>query len=186
MYGNLSLALDFLINILFGAYIGIVLLRLLMQRARLDFYNPLAQFVVRLTGPLLTPLRRVIPGWRGWDIAALVLALLLALVNVGLIMALFVGSTGFAPLQVLYYGVLRLLNVWIELYFLTILAQALMSWFAQGYHPVMFALAGINAPLLTPARRLIPPLGGLDISPVLVLILLQVLNILLPLPGVFR
>lgn len=185
MYGNLTLALDFLINILFGAYIGVVLLRLLMQRARLDFYNPLAQFVVRLTSPLLTPLRRIIPGWRGWDVAALVLALVLALVNVGLIMALF-GTVQFAPLQLLLYGVLRLLNVWIELYFLTILAQALMSWFAQGYHPVMFALGGINAPLLTPARRLIPPLGGLDISPVLVLILLQVLNILLPLPGVFR
>lgn len=185
MYSNFTLALDFLINILFGAYIGIVLLRLLMQRARLDFYNPLAQFVVRLTGPLLKPLRRVIPGWHGWDIAALVLAAVLALVNVGLIMALFAGLQ-FAPLQLLFYSLLRLLNVWIELYFLTILAQALMSWFAQGYHPVMFALAGINAPLLTPARRLVPPLGGLDISPVLVLILLQVLNILLPLPGVFR
>ena len=186
MVGNASLALDFLINTLFGLYTGVVLLRLFMQRARVDFYNPLAQFVVKITAPLLRPLRRVIPGWKGWDFAALVLALVLAAANVALVAALFVPGGWMDPGHYLIYALLRLINIGIGLFFLTILAQALMSWFAHGYHPMMFALNAINAPIMDPARRLVPPLGGVDISPLLVLILLQVVNILLPLPGVFR
>lgn len=184
MTGNTGLALHFLLNTLFGLYIGVVLLRFLLQLARTDFYNPLAQAVVRLTSPLLKPLRMIIPGWRGWDLAALVLAFLLALANVAAVWALW--PTGQAPVLLPLLALLRLAHVLLNLYTLTILVQALMSWFAPGYNPVMAAFGAVNAPLLGPVRRLIPPLGGLDLSPLFVLIGLQVLVILLPLPGVFR
>lgn len=184
MAGNTSLALHFLLSTLFSLYVGVVLLRFLMQLARADFYNPLSQAVVKLTNPLLRPLRSIIPGWRGWDLAALLLAWLLCLANVALVYALW--PTGHAPVLLPLLAVLRLIHVLLNLYTLTILLHALMSWFSPGYHPVMHVLGSVNAPIMTPLRRLIPPLGGLDLTPLFALLALQVLNILLPLPGIFR
>lgn len=177
MGSNLTLAGQFLLNTLFGLYIGAVLLRFLLQAVRADYYNPLAQIVVKLTNPLLLPLRRIIPGWRKLDLAALVLAYLLALLNLALVMVLY-GVTPAIPPWLLG-GVLRLLLILLNLYTFTILIQALMSWLSPGYHPVMQTLASVNEPLLRPVRRLIPPLGGLDLSPLFVLLGLQVLRILL-------
>lgn len=185
MYSNAALAGHFLISTLFGLYIAVVLLRVLLQKMRADYYNPLSQIVMRLTQPLVKPLRRIVPGWRGWDLATLLLALLLALLNVVLMWLLFAPEALNAAL-VLLYGFLRLIHVALNLLTFTILAQALMSWFSPGYNPMMQSLAQINEPLLGPVRRLIPSIGGLDLSPLFVLIGLQVLNILLPLPSLFR
>lgn len=180
MNGRGILALVFLINVLFGLYTAAILLRFLLQRARADFYNPLVQAVVRITNPLLAPLRRLFPGWRGLDFAALLLALGLQLANVLLVLAAAGLSAG--PLQVLLWAVLKLVFVLVNLYFFTILAEAILSWTGSGWrHPLAAVLERLNAPLLAPARRLIPPLGGLDFSPLVAMILLQVVNILLPL-----
>lgn len=177
MGNNITLAGQFLINTLFGLYIGAVLLRFLLQAVRADYYNPLAQIVVKLTNPLLLPLRRIIPGWRKLDLAALVLAYLLALLNLALVVLLYGAMPALLPW--LLGGLLRLLLILLNLYTFTILIQALMSWLSPGYHPVMGALASVNEPLLRPVRRLIPPLGGLDLSPLFVLLGLQVVRILL-------
>lgn len=171
-------ALVFLINAIFGLYAGAIMLRFLLQCVRANFYNPLAQAVVKVTNPLLLPLRRIIPGWHNLDIAALVLMFAVELLNV-LLLLLILGIT-VAPLYLLYWTLIKLLSLLINLYFFSILLQALLSWVNQGgYDPVSGLLKPLNAPLLRPVRRILPPLGGLDFSPLVVMLLLQAANIAL-------
>lgn len=182
MSGNFGSAFAFLADTLVGLYVMAVLLRFVLQWRRADFYNPLSQFVVVVTNPLLKPLRRVIPGWRGLDIAALVLAYLISLLlilSLGLILH---GAVIPAP-WLLYYGLLKLLVLFLQLYFFTIIIQALLSWVSPGgYNPVAMVLFSVNEPLLRPFRRILPPMGGFDLSPLFALILLQFLIHLIPLP----
>lgn len=173
-------ALIFVINTLFGLYSAAILLRVLMQWVRADFYNPLSQAIVKLTNPPLRPLRRLIPGWRGIDFAALLLAISIQLVNVLLVLWI-AGVAAGAP-AVIVWTVLKLIFILVNLYFFSILLEAILSWTGQGhYNPISRMLWQLNAPLLGPVRRVLPPLGGLDLSPLVVIILLQVINILLPL-----
>lgn len=175
------IALVFIINTVFGLYTGAVLLRFLMQQVRANFYNPFSQAVMRLTNPLLLPLRRVIPPWRRIDLAALVLAVVLQAANVTLVIALADAPLLSAWGYLIYWTVLKLVFVLVNLYFFSVLMEALMSWFSQGRSQLDGLLRPLNAPLLRPARRILPPTSGLDFSPLLVMLLLQVINILLPL-----
>lgn len=184
MTGNVSGALIFLVNTLLSLYAMVVLLRFILQMVRADFYNPLSQFVVRATNPLLRPLRKIIPGAWGIDFASLLLFYLVALVTVAALIAL----AGRQPplLWVFYYGLLKCLVLTIHLYFFTIIVQVIMSWVSQGWNPVTALLYTINEPLLRPFRRILPSMGGLDLSPLFALILLQFVNYLIPLPGLLR
>lgn len=173
-------ALIFVLNTLFGLYSAAVLLRLLLQWVRADFYNPLSQAIVKLTNLPLRPLRRVIPGWRGIDFAALLLAALVQLLNV-LLVVWIAGVPANLP-AIIVWTVLKLIFILVNLYFFSILLEAILSWTGQGqYNPIGRMLWQLNAPLLGPVRRLLPPMGGLDLSPLVVILLLQVINILLPL-----
>lgn len=184
MSGNVASGVLFLVNTLFSLYGMVVLLRFLLQLVRADFYNPLSQFVVNATTPLLRPLRRVIPGAFGIDFAALLLVYVVALVTVGLLAAIAGASL---PLPVLLgYAALKCLVLLINLYFFTILVQAILSWVNPGWSPVSAVLHALNDPLLRPFRRIIPPLGGIDLSPLFAIILLQFLGFLVPLPPVLR
>jgi YggT family protein len=178
-------ALVFVINTLFGLYTAAVILRFLLQWMRADFYNPICQAIVKLTNPLLLPLRRIIPGWRGLDFAVVVLAVILQLINVALVMVIVASLPDI--LDMLWWSALKLIFLLVNLYFVTILVEAILSWTnASQRNPVAGVLWTINAPLLRPVRKLIPPLGGLDLSPLVVLIMLQVVNILLPLQWPLR
>ncbi|MGB9429612.1 MAG: YggT family protein [Gammaproteobacteria bacterium] len=178
-------ALVFLINTLLGLYTAAVMLRFLLQWVRADFYNPICQAIVKLTSPLLLPLRRIIPGWRGLDFAAVVLVVILQIINVAVVVVIAGGSLD--PLALAWWTLLKIFFVLVNLYFVTILVEAILSWTnSSRRNPIAGLLWSVNAPLLRPARRLIPPLGGLDFSPLLVLILLQVVNILLPLQWPLR
>lgn len=180
MIGRGTLALVFLVNVIFGLYTAAVMLRFLLQWVRADFYNPLSQAVVKLTNPPLKPLRRVIPGWRGVDFAALVLMLVLQLINVLLVVAL-AGGAASVP-EIALWTVLKLIFILLNLYFFTILVEAVLSWVGPGHqHPIAGVLWQLNAPLLRPVQRILPPLGGLDFSPLVLMVVLQVLDILLPL-----
>lgn len=173
-------ALIFVINTLLGLYTAAILLRVLLQWMRADFYNPLSQAVVKITNVPLRQLRRVIPGWHGIDFAALLLAACVQLINV--VLALWIAGISASIPAVALWTVLKLVFIVVNLYFFSILLEAILSWTGQGhYNPIGRMLAQINAPLLRPVRRVIPPLGGLDFSPLVVLLLLQVINILLPL-----
>jgi YggT family protein len=185
MIGRGMQALVFIVNVVLGLYTAAVMLRFLLQWVRADFYNPICQAIVKITNPLLLPLRRVVPGWRGLDFAAVVLVIIAQAVNVILVLLL-VGYPLAGP-PVIWWIFLKIIFVLVNLYFVTILVEAILSWTSAGArHPVASLLWSLNAPLLRPARRLIPPIGGLDLSPLAVLILLQVINILLPLPWPVR
>jgi len=183
--GNVTAALGFLANTLFGLYMGAVLLRVLLARARADFSNPLAQLTVKVTNPVLWPLRRVVPPIGRVDLAAFLLLAALAALNVGVDLLLI--DRGLDPLTFVWFALLRLATVVVGTFTVTILLEALMSWTGQGaYNPVARALAQVDAPVLRPFRRLIPPVGGFDLAPLFALIALQVVAILIPLDGWFR
>ncbi len=173
------IALVFVINTLMGLFTAAVMLRFLMQQVRADFYNPLAQAVVKSTNPLILPLRRVLPPWGKLDTAALVLAPAVQFVNVLLVML--VAGMPYTWGYIIYWTLLKLIFILVNLYFLSILLEAVISWLGQGRSPLDGLLRPLNAPLLRPARRILPPTSGLDFSPLLVMLALQVINLLLPL-----
>ena len=168
----------FLVKTLFDLYILVVLLRFFLQATRADFYNPISQFVVKLTSPLLLPLRRVVPPVAGLDTASLILAWLLKTVELVVITALAGG--GLVLWGALLMAVPELVESTIDLFFWAILIQAILSWVSPGtYNPAAALLYSLTLPLLRPAQRLIPPIGGLDLSPMAVMIGLVLLKMLL-------
>jgi YggT family protein len=172
---------QFLIQIVFGSYILAVLLRFLLQWARADFYNPLVQVLVKLTNPLLLPLRRYIPGYRGLDMAAVVLMLLLQLLELLLIAWLFGQPVTVSGLLV--RALAELLDLLLTALLWAVIIQAILSWFNPDVRqPVVRLLYQLTEPVLRPARRLLPPFSGLDLSPLLVIIVLQLGRILLLAP----
>ena len=172
---------QFLIQIVFGSYILAVLLRFLLQWARADFYNPLVQVLVKLTNPPLLPLRRYIPGYRGLDMAAVVLMLLLQLLKLLLITWLFGQPVTVSGLLV--RALAELLDLLLTVLLWAVIIQAILSWFNPDVRqPVVRLLNQLTEPVLRPARRLLPPISGLDLSPLLVIIVLQLGRILLLAP----
>jgi len=172
---------SFLIHTLFGMYILAVMLRFLLQWVRADFYNPVSQFLVRVTAPALRPLRRVIPGYGGIDLAAITLMLGLKLVEWWLILQFRPVSATLGGL--FFLSVADLLSLALNIFLVSILVQVVLSWLSPGGHnPVTNLLYRLNEPLLGPARRLLPPVSGLDLSPILVLVLLQLLKLLVVAP----
>ena len=181
MGGYFGNAAVFLIQTAFGLYILAVLLRFLLQWVRADFYNPVSQFLVKMTTPLLRPLRRVIPGFGGIDFASVVLMLALQLIELLLVTQLLGQPLSVGGLMVL--AVAELLSLLIKVFLFSILIQVILSWVRPGDHsPVSLLLYQLNEPLLAPARRIIPAISGLDLSPVLVLVLLQLSLMLLVAP----
>jgi len=182
MTGNyIGNAGQFLIDTLFGLYIMTFMLRFLFQWARADFYNPVSQFLVKVTNPLLVPLRRLIPGLFGLDMAALLIMFLLGFLKLTLVMLISGGSI--LPATFAVYTIAELLQLAIYIFIFTIIVQAIISWInPHSYNPVTSLLYSLNQPLLRPAQRILPDLGGLDLSPLLVLIVLQLLLMLLVAP----
>jgi len=179
--GYLGNAGVFLVQTLFGLFCLAVLLRLLLQWVRADFYNPLAQFLVKVTNPALRPLRRFIPGYAGIDFAALVLALTLQLIELVLVDAIL--DRGFNIPGLLVRSVAGVATILVYIFIGSILIQAIISWVnPTGYNPVTAILYRLNEPMLAPARRLMPPIGGIDLSPLAVLIVLQLVLLLIIAP----
>jgi len=177
--GYLSEALVFLIRTLFGLYILIVALRFLLQMVRADFYNPLSQFVVIATNPALRLLRRFIPGFRGIDMSSVVLLLSLQMIELVLIGAFGAGAVP-APAGLLVLSIAELLKLFLYIFMVAIFIQVILSWVNPGaYNPVTVLIYRITEPLLAPARRLLPPMAGLDFSPLIVIVLLQLALILI-------
>jgi len=171
-------AVIFLVQTLFGFYILAVMLRFLLQCVRADFYNPLVQFLVRITNPPLLPLRRIVPGYKGLDLASVVLAFALQLLEVLLITLLLDRGASVGGLLLL--TVAELLKLLINIYLWGLVIQAVLSWFnPDPYHPAARLLAQLTAPLLRPARRLLPPISGVDLSPMLAIVALIFVSLLL-------
>lgn len=171
----------FLVEALFGLYLMIVMLRLLLQWARASFYNPVSQFIVKATQPVLKPLRRYIPGFGGVDIAGVLLLLVVQLVELFLLTRMIGAPVGIGALLVL--SVAKLVELLINIFFFAILIRVVLSFLSPGAHnPVSEIVDCLTEPLLGPARRLIPPIGGFDLSPIPVMLALQLAKILIVAP----
>ncbi|MCR6653233.1 MAG: YggT family protein [Cellvibrionaceae bacterium] len=168
--------LVFLINVFGSLYLSIILLRFLLQTARADFYNPLSQMLVKVTNPLLRPLRRIIPGLWGIDLASLVLALLFHWLTMQL-MVLVSGGPLVAPHLMIVWSLFSIsLNI-ITLYLVAGFVLFITSFLAPySRHPVIVLVNQLLEPLLGPVRRFIPPAGGMDFSLFFVGIFLAVLR----------
>lgn len=179
----MNAALYFVIKTLLDLYLVAYILRFLLQWARADFHNPLSQFILRITDPVLRPLRRIVPGWRGTDLSPLVALLLLQLVVTAVLIFMATGAAINLGM-LLYYAVLRIIVGTIRLYFVAILVHVILSWVSPGHwNPLVSVLHSLTGPVLRPVRRILPPIGGLDLSPLFVLIGLQALLIMIRLPG---
>jgi YggT family protein len=173
-------ALIFLVDTLLTLALFVVLARLLLQWARADFRNPIAQAVVRLTNPLILPLRRVLPPIGKVDTASVVAVVLVAIIKVAIIFALTIYGSPTLELWVRTVAV-ELVQDLLKIYFYAILLYALLSLIAPGgYSPLQSVLASICEPVLRPFRRIIPPIAGIDLSPLWAVIAIQAILLLLP------
>lgn len=169
---------QFLVSTIFGLYLSIVALRFLLQWVRADFYNPLSQFIVKATNPPLRFLRRWIPGYGGIDWPSLVLLMALQMIEIVLLFWIGPGLTPSLP-SLLILSIAQILQLIIYIFFFSIIIEIVLSWINPGaYNPVTVLVYRLNEPLLRPARRLLPPMGGLDFSPMVVLVVLQLVKIL--------
>ena len=169
-------AVLFLIDTAFSLYLMVVILRLWLQLVRADFYNPFSQFVVKATNPLVLPLRRLIPSLGSLDTATLLLAYTIMLAKLVTLQLLQSGQVLLVPS--LFFSLIFLVKEIFTLLFWILVIRALLSWFSQGRSPVEYVMHQLTEPLLRPVRRILPPLGGLDLSVLVVLIGLQFVNIL--------
>ncbi len=168
----------FLIQTLFNLYLTVLLVRMLLQAVRADYFNPISQAIVRLTDPVLRPLRGIIPNRGRMDWGGLLLILALQVLKLLLMLAL-VGQA-FNPVVLLPQALVETLRLAFNTLFYAIIIRAVLSFVdPYGQNPLARVLGQITEPLLAPARRLIPPIGGLDLSPLVVLIGMQLLMILL-------
>ena len=172
MTGNyLANAGVFIIDFVFGLYILAVILRFLLQLVRADFYNPLAQAIVTITNPPLRPLRRAIPAIGSIDTASIVLMVVLQVIASLLIFLIQGYSANAIGLLVIAIGELAGKVVYVFIF--AIFIQVIASWVAPGsYNPVLALVDSLIAPIMRPLRRLIPPLGGLDLSPMVAILFL--------------
>lgn len=163
----------FLLDVAAGLLGGACLLRLYMQHQRIPFGNPVGRFVFALTDWIVLPLRKVLPGYKRWDFASLVAAYLFELAQFG-ILALMIGRGGAMVPVLALFGLVRLLIS--GAVGLTIV-YAILSW-VNADSPMTDVIDRLASPLLRPFRRVIPLVGGFDLSPLALLIVLQVLAII--------
>lgn len=158
----------FLIDIIFQLYATLLLIRVLLQWARADFYNPITQFIVKVTNPPVLPLRRIIPSIGGLDMATLLLTLLVLAIKVMLV------YQTVNPLAVSVVALGQLLILFISIYLYAIIIQAILSWVnPDPYNPAVSLLNSLTFPLMKHFRRLMPPISGMDISPIFAIIVLM-------------
>jgi YggT family protein len=178
-------ALIFLVKTIADLYLLTFLLRFILQWVRASYYNPLSQFVLKVTSPLVVPARRALPSVGGIDVATLVVLVALECVVTWVLIKL-VGAAVSVPAFLLFV-LLRLVALTLWFYTVAMFVFVVLSWFAGRVHgPMAMLLADIVEPLLRPVRRALPPIGGFDLSPLLVLLLMQAAVIALPLPIYLR
>ncbi|MDD5034200.1 MAG: YggT family protein [Methylococcaceae bacterium] len=164
--------LIFLIETLSGLYLFALMLRFLLQWVEADFYNPISQFLVKITHPPLRFLRRLIPSLGPIDMASIVL--MLALQTLASLLIALLQQVQVSPIALLAGSFGQLLELLYNILFFSIIIFAVLSWIApRGYNPTISLLHSLSEPLLRAFRRLLPPVGGIDLSPLLALIALQ-------------
>jgi len=169
-------AMIYLLRFAFDALLMILIMRVWLQWVKADFYNPLSQFIVKVSNPLVVPFRRIIPGLGGVDLATIIVAYVIATLKFVTLAALTGENLG---LLAFYIGLLVMLKQAGFMIFMIMIIMAIMSWVVQGYNPTLMVFHQLTEPFLNPIRRIIPNMGGLDLSMIIAFLLMNVLNILL-------
>ncbi len=174
--------LHLIVSSLMLLFLVIVVLRFLLQLVRADFYNPVSQGIVKITMPLLKPLRKLIPGFLGIDMASVVLILVVQLLA-SVILCLVVGLSGLIanPFLLVAWGFVGALTIISSIFFWCMIISIIGSFIAPfSHHPVLVLANQIINPLAAPIRKVLPPLGGvIDISPIIILLGLKIVDMLL-------
>ncbi|MBL4647481.1 MAG: YggT family protein [Gammaproteobacteria bacterium] len=181
---NLTDTAIFLVRSLFGIYLIFILLRILLSHAHAGYHNPLAQFILKVTNPLLLPLRRIIPYHRKIDLAAIALLLVVKLVQLylyGWLQTHEILNIG----AILIWSIGELLSLLLTLLFWAMIMQAILSWITtarSNFAPIQLLLNHLTAPILQPIQRFIPPIAGIDISLFIAILLIKVIDMLIAIP----
>ena len=174
--GALQEIFQFLLETLGSLYLCLVVLRTMLQASGADFYNPISQFVVKATQPPLGILRRAIPRGRRFDPALLVLAMVVQAIVLGGLLVL----AGYIPsvVQLITWSAVRLIGLVVNTYLIAMVIMIVVSWIAPGsHHPAVRLVYQITEPVMAPVRSLLPAMGGLDFSPIVVFIVINVIQI---------
>lgn len=171
MPSNISSAIVFIVNALTSLYLLVLLLRFWMPWLRADFRNPLAQGILRFTSPLVVPVRRVVPSFGRLDTATIIVAFVIQYLTVLLLLLILGQTAGIAAIALT--AAVKLIVLSINLFVYAIFIRIILSWIGQGgYNPATAIISTLTEPVLRPFRRLIPAMGGFDISPIFAVILL--------------
>jgi YggT family protein len=164
------------VQTLVSLYLVIVLLRFVLQLVKADFYNPLSQFAVRATQPLLKPIRRIIPSIAGLDTSSLLLAILIQALLMAFVLMVSYGTFG-DVLHLLLWAIIGITSLFLKIFWVAMIVMVIVSWVAPNSHNPAAELAyQISEPVLAPFRRLVPNLGGMDISPIFAFLAIQVIQ----------
>ena len=175
---GLNTAAIYVLQTLGSLYLMLILLRFVLQLVRANFYNPLSQFIVKATQPLLKPLRRIIPSIFGLDMSSLVLAIIVQMILMALTLLLIAGTAG-DPLLLLLWSIISVTALFLKIFFFALIISVILSWVAPGSNnPGAELVNQICEPALAPFRRIVPNLGGLDISPIFAFLVLKLLDML--------
>lgn len=177
MSGSFTNAGLFLVTTLFDLYLFVLCTRLLLAWVRAGYFNPLTHFILKLTDPVIIPLRRIAANRGNLEIATLSLILFLELMKFLLVSLLVASKTEMTTLLLL--AIIGTVKLILNTFFYAILFQAILSWIQPGYSPIKQLLAQLSSPILRPLQRLIPPIAGIDITAIPALIILQLLMILI-------
>ena len=178
MPSNITSAIVFIVNAITSLYLLVLLLRFWMPLLQADFRNPLAQGILRLTSPLVVPVRRIVPPLGRLDTATVLVAFVIQTVTVFLLLIIVGQTAGFVPIAVT--AVVKLVVLSVNLFVYAIFIRVILSWVAQGgYNPATAIINTLTEPVLRPFRRVLPPMGGFDLSPILAIILLLAATIVI-------
>ena len=178
MGANAATAISYLVSTLISLYVTAVMLRLLLQWVRADFYNPVCQFLVKVTNPVLVPLRRVIPSIGRLDTASIVLMVVLETAAVWILSLM--STLSWTPAQISLVAAISLVAMLLWTFFILIIAMVILSWVGQRFHhPIVPLIYQLTDPVLRPIRKVIPPISGIDLSPLFALIIIRFLLILI-------
>lgn len=167
-----------LVHVVFGIYIFILLLRFLLQKLNASWYNPISQLIIRLTEKPLKPIRKWIPGLKGFDFSIIAFAFCLQIIEV-ILLTLIQYAVMPHFFGIIISSIAKLLSKFLFIYIYAIIINAIASWFAQGKHPILDIVQLITWPVLARLHRFVPLISGIDISPIIALLLLTFLNLLI-------
>ena len=166
----------YLVQTLGSFFLALVILRFLLQLVKADFYNPISLFIVNATQLASSPIRALLPAFRSFDIASLVLAVLVQWIIIQLTYT--INDYGIVNVfKALSLGFVGVLSMILNIYLYGLLATIVISWIApQSQHPAIKLINQVIYPAMEPFRRIMPSLGMIDLSPMLFFIVLKVLG----------